>query len=453
MADSAHMNQHSEDIDAIKAVYPLPIPPHLSVQDGILHIGGIATTDLAAEYGTPVYVTDENRIQSIYHEYKKSISAYYPHCRVLYAAKANGNIAILRTLANLGAGADVFSAGELVLARDAGIKPEYLLFNGSSKTREDHELAILHGVRVSLDSEDELHQINHIAAEMGKTIEVSFRINPAIHVPTHPKIATGVATSKFGIPAEQILAVYQKALDASHVIPVGVHCHIGSQILDLEPFAEAARVMMDIVEKLHEMGVALKFVDLGGGLGVAYRHGMEDAPSIAEYARATIPTCAERFKRLGISPEIWIEPGRSLVCDSTVLLTRVNSVKHAHKRFINVDAGFNTLIRPAMYDSYQEVVVANRMDEDPNNGDVYSVTGPICESGDILAADRRLGTVKAGDLIAILDAGAYGYAMASQYNGRGRCAEVLINNGAVALIRRRESIEDLLSTMRRPMWQ
>jgi diaminopimelate decarboxylase len=372
---------------------------------------------------------------------------------VLYAAKANGNIAILRTLASLGAGADVFSSGELVLARYAGIKPEYLLFNGSSKTREDHELAILHGVRVSLDSEDELHQINRIAEEMGKTIEVSFRVNPAIHVPTHPKIATGLATSKFGIPAEHILSVYQKALDASHVIPVGIHCHIGSQILDLEPFAEEARVLMDIVTKLHEMGIALKFVDLGGGLGVAYRHGIEDAPSISEYAQAMIPICAETFKRLGISPEIWIEPGRSLVCDSTVLLTRVNSVKHAHKRFVNVDAGFNTLVRPVMYDSYQEVVVANRMDEDPNDGEVYSITGPICESGDILAADRRLGTVKAGDLIAILDTGAYGYAMTSQYNGRGRCAEVLINNGAVALIRRRESIEDLLSTMRRPMWQ
>jgi diaminopimelate decarboxylase len=453
MADNAHMNEHSEEMDAIKAVYPLPIPPHLSVQDGVLHIGGFRATDLAAEYGTPVYVTDENRIQSIYHEYKESLSAHYPHCRILYAAKANGNIAILRTFAKLGAGADVFSSGELMLARDAGIKPEYLLFNGSSKTREDHELAILHGVRVSLDSEDELHQINRIAEEMGKTVEVSFRVNPAIHVPTHPKIATGLATSKFGIPAEQILSVYQKALDASHAIPVGIHCHIGSQILELEPFAEEARVLMDIVPKLHEMGVVLKFVDLGGGLGFAYRHGIEDAPSIAEYARATIPICAEKFRHLGISPEIWVEPGRSLVCDSTVLLTRVNSVKHAHKRFINVDAGFNTLVRPVMYDSYQEVVVANRMDEDPNDGDVYSVTGPICESGDILAADRRLGRVEAGDLIAVLDTGAYGFAMTSQYNGRGRCAEVLINNGAVALIRRRESIEDLLSTMRRPIWQ
>jgi diaminopimelate decarboxylase len=453
MADNAHMNEHNEKMDATRAVYPLPIPPHLSVQDGILHIGGVRTTDLAAEYGTPVYVTDENRIQSIYHDYKKSLLAHYPHCQVLYAAKANGNIAILRTFANLGAGADVFSSGELVLARDAGMKPEHLLFNGSSKTREDHKLAILHGVRVSLDSEDELHQINHIAEKMGKHVEVSFRVNPAIHVPTHPKIATGLATSKFGIPAEQILSVYQQALAASHVIPVGIHCHIGSQILELEPFAEEARVMMDIVAKLHEMGIALQFVDLGGGLGVAYRHGIENAPSISEYARATIPICAETFKRLGISPEIWIEPGRSLVCDSTVLLTRVNSVKHAHKRFINVDAGFNTLVRPAMYDSYHEVVIANRMNEDPNAGDVYSVTGPICESGDILAADRRLGTVGAGDLIAVLDAGAYGYAMTSQYNGRGRCPEVLINNGAVALIRRRESIEDLLSIMRRPIWQ
>ena len=451
MADNAYGNS-SEQSDA-QAVYPLPLPPHLSVKNGVLHIGGIAATDLAAEFETPLYVTDETRIQHMYQEYIKALSSHYPHCRVLYAAKANGNIAILRTLAALGAGADVFSSGELMLARDAGIHPQYLLFNGSSKTKEDHRLALLHGIRVSLDSEDELHQLNEVAKEMGKTIEVSFRVNPAIHVPTHPKIATGLANSKFGIPAEQILSVYQKALDASHVVPVGIHCHIGSQILELEPFAQEAHVLMGLVAQLHEMGVRLKFVDLGGGLGVVYRHGIEHAPSIAEYAQATIPVCAEMFQRLGISPEIWIEPGRSLVCDSTILLTRVNSVKHAHKNFVNVDAGFHTLARPAMYDSYQEVIIANKMDSDPNTGELYSVTGPICESGDILAADRRLGNIEAGDLIALLDTGAYGYAMASQYNGRGRCAEVLINNGSVALIRRRESIEDLLSTMRRPMWQ
>ena len=441
------------DMDTIQAVYPLPLPPHLSEENGILHIGKIPVTKLAEEFGTPLYVTDETRIQALYHEYIHALSSHYPYCHVLYAAKANGNIAILRTLAALGAGADVFSAGELMLARDAGFDPKHLLFNGSSKTKEDHQLAILHGVRVSLDSEDELHQLNQTAEEMGMTVEVSFRVNPAIHVPTHPKIATGLKTSKFGIPAEQILSVYKQAQKASNVVPVGIHCHIGSQILELEPFAEEARVLMDIVSKLHEMGIVLQFVDLGGGLGVAYRHGIEEAPSIAAYAQATIPVCAEMFKRLGISPEIWVEPGRSLVCDSTILLTHVNSVKHAHKRFVNVDAGFHTLIRPAMYESYQEVVVANRMDMDPNAGEVYSVTGPICESGDILAADRRIGRVEAGDLLAVLDTGAYGYAMSSQYNGRGRCAELLINNGAVALIRRRESIEDLVSTMRRPIWQ
>ncbi|MDR2854753.1 MAG: diaminopimelate decarboxylase [Methanomicrobiales archaeon] len=449
----AEINVQEVDMDTIQAVYPLPLPPHFSEKNGILHIGNIPVTKLAEEFGTPLYVTDETRIEALYHEYIHALSSHYPNCRVLYAAKANGNISILRTLAALGAGADVFSAGELMLARDAGIRPEHLLFNGSSKTKEDHQLAVLHGVRVSLDSEDELYQLNRVAEEMGKTVEVSFRVNPAIHVPTHPKIATGLATSKFGIPAEQILSAYQKAHEASHVIPVGIHCHIGSQILELEPFAEEARVLMDIVSKLHDMGIKLKFVDLGGGLGVAYRHGVEQAPSIAAYAQATIPVCKETFKRLGISPEIWIEPGRSLVCDSTILLTRVNSVKHAHKRFINVDAGFHTLLRPAMYDAYQEVVVANRMDMDPNAGEVYSITGPICESGDILAADRRMGAVQAGDLIAVLDTGAYGYAMASQYNGRGRCAELLVKDGAVALIRRRESIEDLLSTMRRPIWQ
>ena len=446
-------NTSQENISKAKAVFPLPLPPHLSTKEGVLHVGGVSTVALAQEYGTPLYVTDENRILSIFHEYHDALTAYYPHCRILYAAKANGNSAILRMLARVGAGADVFSIGELLLARDAGMDPKYLLFNGSSKTKEDHQHAILHGVRVSLDSEDELHQIDAVAREMGKTVEVSFRVNPAIHVPTHPKIATGLATSKFGIPADQILSVYKKALDAKNVTPVGIHCHIGSQILELEPFSEEARVLMDVVSKLHDMGVVLKFVDLGGGLGVVYRHGVEHAPSIAEYAKATIPPCVEMFSRLGITPEIWVEPGRALVCDSTVLLTGVNSIKHAHKNFVSADAGFNLLIRPAMYEAYQEIVVANRMDADPNSGEVYSVTGPICESGDILAADRRLPVVEAGDLLAILDTGAYGFSMSSQYNGRGRCAELLVKDGAVALIRRRESIEDLMSTMRRPIWQ
>jgi diaminopimelate decarboxylase len=332
----------------------------------------------------------------------------------------------------------------------AGMKPEHLLFNGSSKTEADHRLAVEKGVRVSLDSLDELAQLDRIAGEAGKVVEVSFRVNPAIDVPTHPKIATGLATSKFGIPAAEITDAYAAALACKNVVPVGIHCHIGSQILDVEPFAKEAQVMMEVVEELHRMGVKFKFVDLGGGLGVAYDHHGADAPTFVSYANAVMPVCTSVLGRLGIQPEIWIEPGRSMVCDSTVLLTKVNSVKKAHKTFVNVDAGFNLLIRPAMYDSYHEVLVANRADEEPAG--TYTVTGPICETGDILAHDRKLPGVVAGDLIAVLDAGAYGYSMASQYNGRGRCAEVLVRKGQAELMRRAETIDDLMANLETPSW-
>ena len=428
----------------------LNLPPHLSVKDHHLTMSGCDLVKLADTYGTPLYVTDENRIRTNYKGYLKALSAFYPRIRVLYAAKANGNLSILKILAEEGAGADVFSSGELYLALLAGMDPGYLLFNGSSKTKADHSLAIEKGVRVSLDSTDELMQLNQIAGEAGEIVEVSFRVNPALYVPTHHKIATGLATSKFGIPASEITDAYAAALSCENITPVGIHCHIGSQILDVAPFGKEAEVMMELVEVLHGMGVRFAFVDLGGGLGVAYDHHGSDAPSFSAYAEVVMPVCISTFKRLGISPEIWIEPGRSMVCDSTVLLSRVNSVKQAHKRFVNIDAGFNTLIRPAMYDAYQEVMVANRADE--ITAIKATVTGPICESGDILADDRDLPDVRAGDLIALLDAGAYGYAMSSQYNARGRCAEVLVNGSRAELMRRSETLEDMMSTLMIPSW-
>ena len=428
----------------------MTLPPHLTIKDNHLHIGGCDAVKLAYTHGTPLYVTDEDRIRQNYQGYQKALTSRYPHIRILYAAKANGNPAILKILAGEGAGADVFSAGELRIALTAGMKPEHLLFNGSSKTEGDHRLAVREGVRVSLDSIDELIQLDRIAGEEGKTVEVSFRVNPAIDVPTHPKIATGLATSKFGIPATEIIDAYARALACEHVVPVGIHCHIGSQILSVEPFAKEAQVLMEVVAELHKIGVKFKFIDLGGGLGVCYEHTGSPAPGFDAYADAVMPEIVATFTRLRISPEIWIEPGRSMVCDSTILLTKVNSVKKAHKTFVNVDAGFNTLIRPAMYDSYHEIIVADRADDKPSA--TYTVTGPICETGDILAHDRRLPAVQAGDLIAILDTGAYGYAMASQYNGRGRCAEVLVKGDKAALMRRAETLDDLLAAVVTPPW-
>ncbi|MDI9632567.1 MAG: diaminopimelate decarboxylase [Methanolinea sp.] len=430
----------------------MKLPPHLAVRDGRLAIGGIDCEALAGRFGTPLYVTDQDRIVSLYRSFREALASRYPNVKVLYAAKANGNLAVLRALAREGAGADVFSSGELTLALMAGMRPEDLLFNGSSKSAADLALAVEKGVAVSLDSIDELHQLDRISREAGEVTRVAFRVNPALDVPTHRKIATGLATSKFGIPHAMVKDAYGEATACEGVEPVGIHCHIGSQILDVEPFAQAARVMAGIVRDLAGMGIRLEFVDLGGGLGIPYRRSQgEEAPTPGEYADAVVPPVRELSRELGTTLSLWVEPGRFLVADSTVLLTRVNSVKRAHKNFVNVDAGFNLLVRPAMYDAYHEVVVAGKAGA-PGT-EVYTVTGPICESGDILAEDRLLPRVAAGDLIAVLDAGAYGFAMSSQYNGRPRCAEVLVHRGEAALMRRAETIADLTATMVVPPWQ
>ncbi len=429
----------------------MKLPHHLTIEGGHLHIGGQDCVALAGRYGTPLYVTSEDRVLEQYAAYKKALSSRYPKVQILFAAKANGNLAILRALAREGAGADVFSSGELHLALDAGMAAENLLFNGSSKTPEDLRLAVEKGVRVSVDSLDELHQLDATARSLKKTAEIAFRVNPALSVPTHPKIATGLATSKFGIPHKEIPAAYREALSCRNIKPVGLHCHIGSQILDTEPFARAAEVMMRIAKELTQIGVRLEFIDLGGGLGIPYHHDTDPMPSPEDYAAKVVPIFREGIEACDISPALWIEPGRSLVADSTVLLTRVNSTKSAHKRFVNVDAGFNLLIRPAMYDAYHEVIVADKADAALTTE--YTVTGPICESGDILAPDRKLPEITAGDIVAVLDAGAYGYAMSSQYNSRPRCPEVLIHGREAALMRRGETLSDLTAIMGRPPWQ
>jgi diaminopimelate decarboxylase len=427
------------------------LPHHLTIKNGHLHINEQDCVALAQQYGTPLYVTSEDRIVEQYQNYKRALLARYPKVQVLFAAKANGNLAVLRALAKVGAGADVFSSGELHLALDAGMAPEKLLFNGSSKTPSDLQIAVEKGVKVSVDSLDELHQLDAVAQEAGKTVKIAFRVNPALEVPTHPKIATGLATSKFGIPHEEIPDAYRQAMSCKNIQPVGIHCHIGSQILDIDPFVKAAEVMVRIAQALTEMGVKLEFVDLGGGLGIPYHHETDPAPTPEDYAGKVLPVFRAGVEACGITPELWIEPGRSLVADSTVLLTRVNSTKSAHKKFANVDAGFNLLIRPVMYDAYHEVIVANKADAPLTTE--YTVTGPICETGDIFAKDRRLPQIVAGDIIAVLDAGAYGFAMSSQYNCRPRCPEVLIKGSQVSLMRKGETLGDITALMQRPPWQ
>ena len=429
----------------------MKLPHHLTIKNSHLHINGQDCISLAEKYGTPLYVTSEDRIVEQYQNYEKALLARYPKVQVLFAAKANGNLAVIRALARVGAGADVFSSGELHLAIEAGIAPEKLLFNGSSKTPSDLQLAVRKGVKISVDSLDELHQLDAVAKAAGKVVKIAFRVNPALEIPTHPKIATGLATSKFGIPHSEISTAYREALTCENIQPAGIHCHIGSQILDIEPFVRAAEVMVRIAKELTDMGVNLEFIDLGGGLGIPYHHDTDPAPTPEDYAARVLPVFRAGVEGCGITPELWVEPGRSLVADSTVLLTRVNSTKSAHKKFSNVDAGFNLLIRPVMYDAYHEVIVANNADAPLTTE--YTITGPICETGDILATDRKLPQVVAGDIIAILDTGAYGFAMSSQYNCRPRCPEVLIRGSRISLMRKAETVRNIIAPMRRPPWQ
>lgn len=411
---------------------------HLRAEDGDLTIDGVDVVDLAEVFGTPLYVTSERRLRENARAYRKA----FPEADIYFAVKANGSLAILRILAEEGLGADVFSAGELNLVRMAGIPGEKILFNGNSKSLEELEMAVEAGVRVSADSSDELLILSEVASQMGEEAEVAFRVNPDVSAKTHPKIATGLKTSKFGIPWQEIVEVYRTAMGLEGVNPVGLHCHIGSQILDVSPFVEAAAKMMELAGEIVDAGGEIEMMDFGGGLGIAYAPETR-APTPSDLAAGILPVFEEGCKRLGISPQMVLEPGRSIVADSTIFVTGVNVVKRAHVNFVGVDAGFNLLARPMLYDAYHHAVVANKMDLEAVGK--YTVVGPICESGDVLARDRDLPEVERGDIIAMLDAGAYGFSMASVYNGQPRCPEVLVNEGAAELIRRGEDESSLLA--------
>lgn len=411
-------------------------------ENGRLKIEDVDFEDIVRVTGTPVYITSKKKLEENIKRFKES----FGFARMLYAVKANNNLTLMKIFAKNGFGADVFSSGELYLALLAGFDREYILFNGNSKSDEEIEAGIRARVKFSVDSIDELHTISEIARSLGKDVKIAFRVNPDISPKTHPKIATGLKTSKFGIPSDQIIDAYREALDAENIIPVGIHCHIGSQIVDVEPFIEEIEKMFEIAMELEKLGIQLEFLDMGGGFGINYE---QDGECEVEKFGDEIRKAFEKGKKsLKSSPELWIEPGRSLVANTSILLTRVNAVKKAYKNFAMVDAGFNLLIRPAMYDAYHRVEVANKMDM-PDE-ELYTVAGPICESGDILAKDRKLPKIQKGDYIAIFDAGAYGYAMSSQYNGRPRCAEVLVDGDEFFITREKESFGDLISKQKIP---
>lgn len=424
--------------------------PHISINEKRhLTIGRVDAAALAEKFGTPLYVYDENRIRERYREFYKSFSFLYPNVEIKYACKANASLAVLCVLRQEGAGADVVSGGELYTALKAGLKPEQVIFTGNSKSDEELEQAIEAGVIVNLDALHELERLKEICERKKKSTKISFRINPAVAPKTHAHLTTGAKASKFGIPVEDTVKAYTAALESKHLKISGIHMHIGSQITSTEPYEIAVSKLMDAVGRLKKAGIELEFVDIGGGVGIRYE---EEKRYITPrgLANTVVPILKAKVKEHGLKePKLFLEPGRYVVGDAAIMLARVGTIKQMmYKKFVGVDAGFNVLLRPMLYKAYHKAVVANKFNLKPVER--VDIVGNICESGDILASDRALPKVECGDIIAFLDVGAYGMAMASQYNSRPRCAEVLVSNGKYELIRERESFEDLLAKQRVP---
>jgi len=400
-----------------------------------LSCDGVSLEAAAAAHGTPLYVYSRAAIEAAYTGYT---SAFAPvRHRICYAVKANGNGAILRLFAGLGAGADIVSGGELVAARRAGFAPARIVFAGVGKTEAEIALGLEHGIgEWNAESEDEIARLGAAAAARGTVARVSLRVNPDIDARSHPYISTGLREAKFGVDIAEAAAILRRARARAGVEVVGVQCHIGSQIVDTEPLAAAARALAALSRQLLGEGFELRTIDIGGGLGVSYDG--SGTPDPARLAGAVLPAL------LGLPLTLVLEPGRSLVAAAGALLTRVLYIKQGHgKRFVVVDAGMNDLLRPALYEAFhrvEPVLTRGRALE------LVDVVGPVCETSDFLARRRELELPEPGELLVVRDTGAYGFCMSSNYNMRPRAAEVLIENGTTRLIRRRETFEDLVGT-------
>ncbi|RLG58312.1 MAG: diaminopimelate decarboxylase [Candidatus Hydrothermarchaeota archaeon] len=421
---------------------------HLGSKGEHLTIGNVDVVELVDRFGTPLYVIDEQRVRQRYGEFYQAFAKAYPRVKVMYSYKANTSLAVLHILRQEGAGADVVSGGELYLALQVGLKPKDIMFTGNNKTNEELELAVDSEVIINLDSIHEIHRLERICKEKGKKVEISFRVNPAISPETHPHLATGLRESKFGIQESEVLQAYKLANSSEYLEIKGIHMHIGSQITSTKPYEEAVEKLLDLVGMLKDNGIELSFIDIGGGVGIRYK---KESKYITpeELASAIVPIIKNKIKEYSLrTPSLFLEPGRYIVGDAGILLTRVTTIKQGFKKFVGIDAGFNVLMRPVLYQAYHEVIVANKVNAKAK--EKVDIAGNICESGDILARDRELPEVEEGDIIAFLDAGAYGIVMASRYNSRPLPAEVLVNNGKYEVIRERESYNDLISRQRIP---
>ncbi|MES2819115.1 MAG: diaminopimelate decarboxylase [Pseudomonadota bacterium] len=400
---------------------------------GQLFAEGVALSAIADRFGTPTYVYSRAHIEAQYRAYADALQGV-PHL-VCYAVKANSNLGVLNVLARLGAGFDIVSLGELERVLAAGGAPDKIVFSGVGKSRADMRRALEVGVHCfNVESSDELERLQAVAAELGVIAPVSLRVNPDVDAGTHPYISTGLKENKFGIGIDAAEAVYARADALPNLQVLGVDCHIGSQLTSLPPFLDALERLLGLIDRLAERGIPIQHLDLGGGLGVQYRD--EQPPLAGDYIQAV----RERIE--GRDLKLVFEPGRSIVANAGVLLTRVEYLKHTeHKDFAIVDAAMNDLIRPALYQAWMDVIPVVPRD---NAGRFYDVVGPICETGDFLARSRELALAE-GDLLAVCSAGAYGFVMSSNYNTRGRAAEVLVDGERMLEVRRRETVQELFA--------
>lgn len=410
-------------------------------RDGRLHCESVALDAIAREFGTPCYVYSSAALAEAYHAYDDAFVAH-EHL-ICYAVKANSNLAILNLFARLGAGFDIVSGGELARVLAAGGEPGKVVFSGVGKTVEEMEAALDAGIHCfNIESESEMARLNAVAERLGKIAPVSFRVNPNVDAKTHPYIATGLKKNKFGIAYDDAPRLYRQAAQLAHLEVVGIDCHIGSQLTEASPFAEALDKVLDLVDRLAAEGIVLHHIDIGGGLGVRYQD--ETPPAMSEYAGMLLSRLKGRPHRL------ILEPGRSLVANAGALVTKVEYLKHGEEKdFAIVDAAMNDLMRPSLYDAWHDVQPVVLRDGDRRS---YEIVGPVCESGDFLAHDRELALAE-NDLLALLSAGAYGMSMSSNYNSRARAAEVLVEGENAMLVRRRERIEALFENESVPRLQ
>ncbi len=404
-------------------------------RDDRLFVEGVAVAEIAATVGSPCYIYSKHALCSAFRSFREALGP--EEGLICYAVKANGNLAMLSVLASLGAGFDIVSQGELERVVAAGGDASRVVFSGVGKTEAEMRRALALGIHCfNVESLPELVRLNAVAEAMGLKAPVSLRVNPDVDARTHPYIATGLKENKFGLPIAEAIALYGKGASFRGLRFVGVDCHIGSQLTDLRPFADALDRVLPEVRRLREAGMDLEHIDVGGGLGICYQD--ETPPSVQAY----VGLIKERLAAHGLGGmNVLLEPGRALVAASGILVTAIEYLKEtADKRFAIVDAGMNDLIRPALYGAWQRIIAVRKR---PDQELLYDVVGPVCESADVLGRERSL-AVKAGDILAVCDAGAYGFSMSSQYNARPRPPEVLVDGERFYIIRERETYEDLM---------